>query len=484
MVQSLVRLDKAYDPAENVFETRGHTSVIHAIKSNCEGPHMMNGNRSHCHSNKLFDQGCRVIPGGVNTSLRRTEPRLVFVRASGATITDVDCNEYIDYHAAFGPIVLGHCYEPVTRRVAEIIEQIDLVGTGTTELEIRLGEKICEHIPSAERVLFCNSGSEATYEAVRLARAVTGRKKLIKFQGCYHGWHDYLAMNVISSPERIGKTDPLSAGSLTEAVSQTLVCQFNSLDDVERTLKDNHGQVAAIIVEPIPHNIGCVLPRPGFLEGLREITEREGIVLIFDEVITGFRHSLGGFQKLCGVTPDLTTLGKAMANGYPIAAVCGRHELMERFNTRAGGDVFFAGTYNGHPLGCTAALATIEVMEKEPVHDHIFKLGEKMRKGLRGIMGRLNLPATVAGFGSVFLTYFMEGPIHSYQDLLRNNQELTLAYRRKLIERGVFELPLNLKRNHISFSHTDEHIEQTLQIAEDVLKKVASDKVSLSMGQH
>jgi glutamate-1-semialdehyde 2,1-aminomutase len=431
-------------------------------------------------SAKLFERACSVIPGGVNTSLRRTEPHLVFSRAAGATITDVDGNEYIDYHAAFGPIVLGHCYETVTRRISQVIEQIDLIGTGTTELEIRLGEKICEHIPSAEKVLFCNSGSEATYEAVRLAMAVTGRKKLIKFQGCYHGWHDYLAMNVISSPERLGKTDPLSAGSLPEAISQTVVCDFNSLEDVERAVKSHPDQVAAIIVEPIPHNIGCVLPQPGFLEGLREITKREGIILIFDEVITGFRHSLGGYQKLCGVTPDLTTLGKAMANGYPIAAVCGKRELMDRFNTREGGDVFFAGTYNGHPVGCAAALATIEVMEKEPVHEEIFRLGEKMRKGLGDIISRLKLPATVAGFGSVFLTYFMEGPVHSYRDLLRNNQSLTLAYRRQLIERGIFKLPLNLKRNHISFSHRDEHIERTLQVAEDVLKEISSRKASLS----
>lgn len=444
----------------------------------------MSENRSHLHSNKLFDQGCRVIPGGVNTSLRRTEPHLVFARASGPTVTDVDGNEYIDYHAAFGPIVLGHCYETVTRRVSEIIGQIDLIGTGTTELEIRLGEKICEHVPSAEKVLFCNSGSEATYEAVRLARAVTGRKKLIKFQGCYHGWHDYLAMNVITPIEKIGDIDPLSAGSLPEAISQTLVCEFNCLDDVERAVKSNHDQVAAIIVEPIPHNIGCVLPQPGFLEGLREISEKEGIILIFDEVITGFRHSLGGFQKLCGVTPDLTTLGKAMANGYPIAAVCGKHGLMDRFNTRDGGDVFFAGTYNGHPLGCAAALATIEVMEREPVHHQIFLLGDKIRDGLRDIASRLKLRATVAGFGSVFLTYFMEGPIRSYRDLLRNNQELTLTYRRKLIEHGIFTLPLNLKRNHISFSHTAEHIDRTLQVAEDVLKQITSGKASHSTSSH
>jgi glutamate-1-semialdehyde 2,1-aminomutase len=419
----------------------------------------------------LFEKACEFLPGGVNTSLRRVEPHLVFVGAKGAVITDADGRHYIDYHAAFGPIILGHSFETVDRRVVETIGRIDLIGTGTTDLEIALGQKICEHIPCAERVLFCNSGSEATYQAVRLARAVTGRQKIVKFQGCYHGWHDYLAMNVISPAERLGTLDPLSAGSLLETLGQTLICKFNSLDEVENAFRRNPGEIAAIIVEPIPHNIGCVLPKPGFLEGLRELTRRHGAILIFDEVITGFRHSLGGYQKLCGVTPDLTTLGKAMANGYPIAALCGKRELMDRFNTRAGGDVFFAGTYNGHPVGCAAALATIEAMETLKVHQHVFNLGERMRQGLAEIIGHLKIKATVAGFGSVFLIYFMEGPIESYDDLLRNNHNLQIAYRKGLIQRGVFELPLGLKRSHVSFSHTEEQIQESLQVAEDVLRE-------------
>ncbi len=418
----------------------------------------------------LVDRACEFMPGGVNTSLRRVEPRLVFSRAAGAIITDADGKDYIDYHAAFGPIILGHNFEAVNRRVRKAMDTIDLIGSGTTEIEIELAQKICQHIPSAEKVLFCNSGSEATYDAVRLARAVTGRTKLIKFQGCYHGWHDYLAMNVITSAEKLGGRDPLSAGSLSEALDHTIVCQFNNLDDVEEAVKRNRGEIAALIIEPIPHNIGCVLPKPGFLEGLRELTTREGIVLVFDEVITGFRHSLGGYQKICGVTPDLTTLGKAMANGYPIAAICGKRELMDRFNTRAGGDVFFAGTYNAHPVGCAAALATIGTMESLNVHEHVFRLGEKIRRGLQEIMERLKVKATVAGFGSVFLTYFQEGPIESYTDLLRNDQKLQVEYRRRLLDRGIFKLPLNLKRNHISFSHTDTHVENTLQAAEDVLR--------------
>jgi glutamate-1-semialdehyde 2,1-aminomutase len=408
----------------------------------------------------------------VNTSLRSISPQLVFTRAHGATITDADGNEYIDYHSAFGPIILGHRFEAVEQRVTQALQKIDLLGVGVTEMEIELARKICQNVPSAEKVLLCNSGSEATYSAIRLARAVTGRKKIIKFQGCYHGWHDSVALNVISRPERVGEKDPLSAGSLPEVLCNTIVCSFNDLAEVEKAVKENRGEIAAIILEPIPHNIGCVLPKVGFLEGLREITRLNNIIFIFDEVITGFRHSVGGYQKICGVLPDLTTLGKSMANGYPIAAICGKRELMDHFNTHPEGDIFFAGTYNGHPIGCAAALASIEVLETQRVHDHIFHLGEKMRRGLEEIINRLKIRATVAGFGSIFLTYFMEGPIHSYTDLLRNDQKLFVMYRRKLIERGIFKLPLNLKRNHISFSHTVADIDRTLQACEDTIKEI------------
>ncbi len=414
-----------------------------------------------------------IIPGGVNTSLRRMSPPLVIVSAQGATITDADGNSYIDYHAAFGPIILGHNFEAVNRRVREVMQRVDLVGVGTTDLEIELARKICQHVPSAEAVLLCNSGSEATYHALRLARAVTGRKKVIKCQGCYHGWHDAVAMNVISSAEKVGQWDPLSRGSLTQVQAETLVCGFNSIEDVKKAVADYPGEIAAIIVEPIAHNIGCVLPKPGFLEYLRRASDSEGIVLIFDEVVTGFRHGLGGYQKICGVTPDLTTLGKAMANGFPMAALCGKHKLMERFNTSPGGDVFFAGTFNGYPVGCAAALATIEVLETGGVYKHIFELGERMRRGLSEITSRSGIPATVAGYGSTFITYFMEGPIESYVDLLRNDQELFTSYRQALMKRGVLKLPLNLKRNHISFSHTNADIDRTLEACEDVLNDLA-----------
>lgn len=428
--------------------------------------------RSYVKSEQLYEQACQVMPGGVNSSLRNVLPHLVFKKMAGALLVDVDGNEYIDYQAAFGPPLLGHNHPVVNRRVAEAIEHSLLPGVGTIELEIEVARKVQRHVPSAQKVLLCNTGSEATYHAIRVSRAFTGRKKIIKFQGCYHGFHDYVLRNVISPAERVGKLDPGSAGILPEALENTLVCTFNSLDEVEAALLANRGEVAAIILEPIPHNIGCVLPKPGFLEGLRELATAHGAILIFDEVITGFRHHLGGYQAICGVTPDLTTLGKAMANGFPMAALCGRAEIMDRFMTRPGGDTFFAGTFNGNAVGCAAALATMEILEREPVHEHVFRLGERLRKGLREMHERLGIRATVAGFGSVFLTYFLEGRIENYGDLLRNDAERFVEYRRRLIERGIFKMPLNLKRNHVSYAHTDAHVDRTLEACEDVLKEI------------
>jgi glutamate-1-semialdehyde 2,1-aminomutase len=424
-------------------------------------------------SEALLATASQVTPGGVHTSIRRIEPQLSFARAQGAYIYDVDGNRYIDYHAAFGPFILGHCYPAVTERVSETIRDVDLFGVGATELEVALAKKIVQHVPSAEKVLFCNAGSEATYHAIRVTRAVTGRKLIIKFQGCYHGWHGYVLRNTLSAPDKIGGRDPGSAGMLDEEIDSTLVCTFNDLEDVKQTVAAHPEQIAGIILEPIPHNIGCVMPKQSFLEGLRQLCDREGIVLIFDEVITGFRHDLGGYQKVCGVTPDLTTMGKAMANGFPMAALAGRAAVLDRFNTNPGGDVFFAGTYNGHAGSVAAALATIEEMETKPVHEHIFRLGDRMRQGLQEIVDRLDMVWTVAGFGSVYTLYFMDGPVESYTDLTRNDGDLYVRYRQKLIEQGIFEMPMNLKRNHISFSHTEADIDRTLEAAEASLRALS-----------
>jgi glutamate-1-semialdehyde 2,1-aminomutase len=421
-------------------------------------------------SAEIFELASSYIPGGVNTSLRTLARPLAFERAQGSKVYDADGREYVDYHAAFGPIILGHAHPAVNARVIETLQRLDIIGVGTTELEARLARKLVEHIPSAEKVLFCNSGSEATFSALRLARAVTGRKKIIKFQGCYHGWHDAVLMNVITPPESMGRKQPLSAGMLPEVVDQTLVLTFNDLDEVERTLAEQGEQVAAIILEPIPHNIGCVIPTHEFLAGVRRLSTQYGTILVFDEVVTGFRHALGGYQSIVGVTPDLTTVAKAMANGYPVAAICGRAELMDRFNTRPGGDVFFAGTFNAHPLATAAALATIEALEDGSVYRHIYALGDRARTGLAEIVEMLGVMCEVTGFGSVFVPYFMEGPIRSYADLPRNDDRFDLASRQGMVDRGFLMLPIALKRNHVSASHTEEDIDRTLQAAEDVLR--------------
>lgn len=421
-------------------------------------------------SQAIYDRAAKVIPGGVSSSNRLIQPNLVFTRAEGAYIWDAEGKRYIDYHAAFGPPVLGHCHPEVNRRVAEAMATIDLVGIGANEMEIELAEKICRHVPSAQRVMFTNSGSEATYYALRFARAATGRRKIIKFQGCYHGWHDAVAMNIISAPNRVGQKDPISAGMTPEVVDDTLVLPFNDIEELHDTIQQHGDGIAAVILEPIPHNIGAVLPRPEFLRALRDITAQKGIVLIFDEVITGWRHGLGGYQKVAGITPDLTTMGKAIANGFPLAAVCGRADIMD--HGKPGGDVFIAGTYNAHPMSVAAALATVEILERPETYPHLFGLGERMRAGLTDIVTRLGIEATVAGFGSVFVTYFMRPPVDNYTDLLRNDAAKFVAYRKALIERGIYKLPVNLKRNHISLAHTPAMVDETLEKAEAAMRTV------------
>jgi glutamate-1-semialdehyde 2,1-aminomutase len=417
---------------------------------------------------ELAERAARVIPGGVNSGNRRMPWPLAVVRAEGATFTDADGTTYLDYHAAFGPIILGHNHPRVNDAVRAVLDRVDIIGAGVTDIEVELAERVAQLVPSAERVLLTNSGSEATFAALRLARAVTGRTTIIKFQGTYHGWHDSVALNVISPPDRLGHKDPLSLGMLPEAIEQTHILPFNDTEVLREEIELHGGEIAAIIVEIIPHNIGCVLPRPEFLAALREICTRRGIVLIFDEVITGFRHGLGGYQQICGVTPDLSTFAKAMAIGFPIAALVGRAEMMDRFGP--GGGVFFAGTYNGHPAGVAAALATIAELESGDVHRHCFGLAERAAEGMRAIARELGIPMTVAQFGSVFVPYFFDGPTERYEDLLANDTARDVWFRRSMCERGIFMLPVAMKRNHVSAAHTQADIDRTLEQARAVLR--------------
>ena len=427
---------------------------------------------------QLAARAAAVIPGGVNSGQRRVAglEDLVISATSGSTFTDADGRVFTDYHAAFGPPLLGHNDPDVDAAAAAAGRSVGLMGVGVTRVEIELAERLVAAVPSLEKVLLTCTGSEATFHALRLARTATGRRHVIKFQGCYHGWHDSVAMNVISPAERVGSKDPLSGGMLPEVVAATIVCPFNDADAVERALDEHDGDVAAIILEPIPHNIGAVLPLPGFLERLRELATKHGTVLVFDEVITGFRHGLGGYQAIAGVTPDLTTLGKAMANGWPVSALGGKAELMDLFSTTPGQPAFFAGTFNGHPATTAAALATIEKLEREPVHEHVFRLGERTRTGLQELYDRLGVPAVVSGFGSIFLSYFLEGPVERYDDLLRNDVDLFVGYRRELMKDGIFELPLNLKRSHFSYAHTEEDVDRLLAATESAVIRVLESR--------
>jgi glutamate-1-semialdehyde 2,1-aminomutase len=414
-------------------------------------------------SERLLVAACEVIPGGVNSGRRNTASKLCVRNACGAHFEDIDGRSYIDYHAAYGPIVLGHSHPAVIERVAETIRGQVLFGLGVTEAELELARKIVHHVPSVEQVLICNSGSEATYHAIRAARAATGRQKTLRFAALYHGYHDAVLA---------------SAGGLASAQAETVVCRYNDLDSVEEAIRRYPEQIAALIVEPVVHNApgGSILPQPGFLAGLRTICDREGIMLIFDEVITGFRHGLGGYQAICGVNPDLTTLGKAIANGFSLAAVGGKRSVMERFNTHPGGEVFYGGTYNGNAPVVAAALATIEVMEREPVHEHIFALGDRMRAGLARIAEEAGVPAHAGGFGSLFVLSFLDGEIRNHEDVARNDTELFLAYRRQLVRRGSFEVPENVGRSHIGYSHTEQDIDRSLAIAREALAAALDER--------
>jgi glutamate-1-semialdehyde 2,1-aminomutase len=411
----------------------------------------------------LLDRAAASIPGGVNTCRRRSEPKLCFARGDGAYLYDLEGRRYVDYHAAYGAIFLGHSHPEVNAAVASAIEERVLFGVGVTEAEVELAETLARHIPCAEQVVVCGSGSEATYHAIRLARGVTGREKILKFQGFYNGFHDSVLVGTLVR-------GPGSAGMLQASVDATIVCRFNDLAEVEDAFARNADRIAAVIVEPIGHNSPGIMPRPGFLEGLRDLCDREGSLLIFDEVITGVRHHLGGAQAILGVTPDLATFGKAIANGFPIAAVAGRRAHMERFNTTAAGDVHFGGTFNGGAVGVETALATLRHLERKPVHEHVYRLGDRMREGLTKIGEEAGIPVLASGYGSLFVLLFMEGPLENFEDVERNDAGLFGRYRRELVARGVFEMPESLGRSHISAAHTDDDVDRSLEAARDALR--------------
>jgi glutamate-1-semialdehyde 2,1-aminomutase len=370
---------------------------------------------------------------------------------------------------------LGHCYPVIIAAVKEQLDKGIIFGL-CNELEIEVAKKINAYVPSAEMIRFCNSGTEATYHAVRVARAYTKKNKIVKFEGAYHGWHDYVSFSTSPSLKEAGSrespaTVPDSDGLSTQIAKDTIVLPFNNPEILETTIRKHKNKIAALITEPILHgNATCIPPEKGFLKFLREITTKYGIVLIFDEVVTGFRHGLGGAQKLFNVTPDLTTFGKAMANGFPVAAICGKEEIMEKF--RPTGKVDYGGTFNGNPVSMAATLATISELEKKEVHKKLFRLGEKVKDQLNEIIAKLNIEAQTVGFGSIFQILFTDKEIHDYRDALTSNAEQFRKFQKEMMSSGIFVLPHANKRCHISAAHTDREIEQTIETAEEILRKM------------
>ncbi len=411
---------------------------------------------------------------------RATQPEIVFERARGAYLWDVDGNRYIDYHAGFAPHFLGHNDPYVTEAVIRgLREDASLYGSGTTVHEGRLAELICEHVPAVDSVQLLNTGSEATYQAIRLARAVTGNDHVINMQGGYNGWHNDVSNNLMTplaqlGPRRTGGEYPyhsISAGVPADHQRLVHAVNFNDLASVEFVCWQY--SVAALITEPILQNIGIVHPEPGYLEGLRALADKYKFLLIFDEVKTGFRHALGGCSSLYGVRADLIVFGKAIANGYPMAALAGKKEYMDRFvDPDPARRVLLAGTYNSHPVPTLAAIATIErlMMNDGEVYRYTEKLGKRMQAGLEKIAEDLDIEATVARQGSAFSLYFMDHRPKDWHDLAEHHAfQADDRMRAALIERGVYPFPLATKQWSISAAHTEEDIDTTLEHAAAVL---------------
>lgn len=425
----------------------------------------------------LVERARRVVPGGAQTGLRQQayEPTdVAFERADGATLTTVDGDEFTDYHLAFGPIVLGHGHEEVDDAVRDQLDRAVLFGAATSPPEVAVAERLVDLLPGVEKVNFCNSGTEATYHAIRLSRAYTGNETVLKFEGCYHGWHDYVDVSVYPPADALGERHPESAGTLSAAVENTVVVPFNDGDAAREAIRDHADDLAAVILEPVPHSVGALLPADGFLELVREETARHDVPLIFDEVITAFRHSLHGAQGEFGVTPDLTCVAKALGNGYPVAGVGGRADLLDQ----AGGDntsgVVISGTYSGHPVGMAAAEATLDVLEREGVPDDIAALGERYRAGLRDLLDDHALEGRVVGHRSVFGVQFgVTGEPRTYEDVLGLDGERFRTFARGMRERGQFFTPNPYKRHHLSAAHGDAELEAYLSDADAVLASLS-----------
>ena len=415
-------------------------------------------------SAELFAKALRLMPGGVNSPVRAFravggDP--VFIASGkGSRITDVDGNTYLDYVGSWGPLILGHCHPEVMDALARVLSTGTSFGASTAG-EVELADAIHQAFPSVERVRLVNSGTEATLSALRVARAATGREKILKFEGCYHGHADSLLVKAGSGVATLGLPD--SPGVPRALAELTVTASYNEVGALDEVFRVHQGQLAAAIVEPVAGNMGCVPPRPGFLERLRDLTAEQGTVLIFDEVMTGFRVAYGGAQQLYGIRPDLTTLGKIIGGGLPAAAYGGKAALMDL--VAPAGPVYQAGTLSGNPLAVAAGIKTLELLRRPGFYERLNAVSEELVAGLAAEAARAGVALTINRAGSMFTAFFSPEPVTDYASARKSDTAAFGRFFRTLLDRGVYFPPSQFEAAFVSAAHTAEDVALTLDAA-------------------
>ncbi|MBW6519750.1 MAG: glutamate-1-semialdehyde 2,1-aminomutase [Desulfoarculaceae bacterium] len=425
-------------------------------------------------SAQMFQQARKVIPGGVNSPVRACrsvgcDP--VFIeRALGATVYDVDGNEYIDFVCSWGPMILGHAHPEILAAISEAMQHGTSFGAPTPK-EIELASMVVDAVPSVEKVRFVSSGTEATMSAVRLARGYTGRKVIVKFDGCYHGHADSFLVKAGSGVITLGI--PGSPGVPEEIVKNTVSIPYNNEAILEKTLRDGALDIACVIVEPVAGNMGCVAPAPGFLQKLRALTAELGIVLIFDEVITGFRLAYGGAQEYFGVTPDLTCLGKIIGGGLPVGAYGGRADIMDQ--VAPDGPVYQAGTLSGNPLAMAAGIATLKLLKKEGFYTQLNDKAAGFADRLREISERTNIPVQLNQVGSLMTGFFTTEKVVDFESAMTADADRYGLHYRQMLSQGIYLAPSQFEAMFISAAQSEKQLEKGLEMTEWSFKKIAKN---------
>ncbi|HDQ07083.1 MAG TPA: glutamate-1-semialdehyde-2,1-aminomutase [Candidatus Bathyarchaeota archaeon] len=427
---------------------------------------------SKTRSEGLFERAKNVLPGGVNSPVRAFKPYPFFVKAaSGSRLYSVDGDSYIDYCMAYGPLILGHSFEGTLEAAREQLKKGTLYGA-PTENEIKFAELVRELFPSMEMLRLVNSGTEATMHAIRLARGFTGKKKIIKFEGCYHGAHDYVLVKAGSGATSWGAPDSL--GIPEETTRNTIILPYNDYAALEETVKRESHDIAAVIVEPVIGNAGVILPNNGYLNWLRRLTEDYGVLLIFDEVITGFRLALGGAQELFRIKPDLTTLGKILGGGFPIGAFGGRKEIMQQLSPL--GKVYQAGTFSGNPLSVSTGYAVLQTLRKNQneIYPKLERNCEELKKAIVDSVSDQHVDAQVNNIASMFQIFFASHPVIDYVTAKSSDTQKFSVYFRELLKQGIFVPPSQFETCFLSTAHNEDDLESTVEAVDNALHEVST----------